>query len=54
MDLKNSLDKSFDDGKLEGQQEKAEKIAKKLKDKGMDIDEIIEITGLSREEIEKL
>ena len=30
------------------------KIAKKMKDKGKDIREIIEITGLSEEEINKL
>ncbi len=30
------------------------KIAKKLKEKNLSIDEIIEITGLTKEEVEKL
>ena len=31
-----------------------DRLKKKMKDKNMDIQEIIEITGLSKEEIEKL
>ncbi len=45
-DLKNSLEKSFDDGKKE--------VAKNARRKGLDIDLIIELTGLSKEEIENL
>ncbi len=49
-DLKGVVDTSFEEGKRE---EKLE-TAKKMKAKGYSIDEIIDITGLSREEIEKL
>lgn len=42
------------EGKTEGETSKAKEIAKKLKDKNMPIDEIIELTGLTKEEIEKL
>lgn len=45
-DYKNTIDTAFDEGKTE--------VAKKLKDKGMAIDFIIEVTGLSKEVIEKL
>ncbi len=61
-----AIDSSFDEGKIEGKtegkiegkvegkiEEKAE-IAKKLRDKGMPIDFIIEMTGLSEEEINNL
>ena len=40
--------------KQEGKQEEKEEIAKKLINKGMSIEEIVEITGLTKEEIEKL
>ncbi|MEO1516578.1 MAG: Rpn family recombination-promoting nuclease/putative transposase [Bacteroidota bacterium] len=53
-DLKNVVDTSKEEGKEEGREERNAEIAKVLKDKGMPIDEISEITGLSREEIEKL
>lgn len=49
-DLKNSLDASFEEGELS----KALKIAKKMKDKGFSMNEIIEMTGLSPDEISKL
>ena len=45
-DLKNVIDTAFDDGII--------KVAKNLKNKGMTIDFIIEVTGLSKELIEKL
>ena len=41
-------------GKAIGKKEEKIKIAKKLLVKGMSIDEIVEITGLTKEEIEKL
>ena len=41
-------------GRAEGEKEKARKIAKKLLVKGMGIDEIVEITGLTKEEIKEL
>jgi predicted transposase/invertase (TIGR01784 family) len=49
-DLKGVIDTAFDDGKLEG----ILLVAKKLKDKGMDSLLIIEATGLTRDEIERL
>ncbi len=49
-DLKNSIDTAFDDGKNEGKIE----IAKKLKERKMTTESIIEITGLSSEEIDLL
>ena len=45
---------SKEEGKQEGKQEEKEEIAKKLLKKGMSIEEIVEITGLTKEEIEKL
>ena len=41
-------------GKVIGKKEEKIKIAKKLLVKGMSIDEIVEITGLTKEKIEKL
>jgi PD-(D/E)XK nuclease family transposase len=49
-----SLDKSFIEGKAEGEQKKAIAIAQKLKAKGFDIDDIIEATGLSLNQIKQL
>lgn len=40
----------FTNGLAKGKEE----IAKKLKDKGTDIDTIVEITGLTKEQIESL
>jgi predicted transposase/invertase (TIGR01784 family) len=45
-DLKGVIDTAYFDGKAE--------VARKLKEKGMDIDFIIETTGLTKNEIEKL
>jgi predicted transposase/invertase (TIGR01784 family) len=65
-DYKNTMDTSFDDGKLEGLLEgKLEgmlegklkgkyEIAKKMKDKGIAFELISELTGLPFEEIEKI
>ena len=48
-------EESVRDGALEeGEQKKALEIATKMKDKDMDIEDIAELTGLSKEEIEKL
>ena len=49
-DIKNSLDTA----KEEGREEKAIQIAKKMLDAGMDIDTIMRMTNLSKNEIEKL
>ena len=61
-DLKNVIDKSYDDGKIEGEEIGIEKgkieskleIAKNLKDNGIDIEIIIKSTGLLKKEIEEL
>lgn len=45
---------AFDEGKIEGKQEEKLEIAKKLKEKGLDLNFIIETTGLNKENIEKL
>jgi predicted transposase/invertase (TIGR01784 family) len=45
-DLKGMMDTSFEEGKIE--------VAGKMKAKGYDVEEISEMTGLSKEEIEKL
>ena len=43
-----------EEGRKEGKREEQIKIAKKMKEKGMDIDSILEITGLTKEEFEKI
>ena len=43
-----------DSGTLEGKRKEKLEIAKKMKSRKIDIDDIIEITGLTKEEIEKL
>ena len=43
-----------DSGTLEGEKKKSIEIAKKMKSKKINIDDIIEITGLTKKEIEKL
>lgn len=50
LDLKNSLDTAKEEGKEEGK----EGIARSMIKKGYDISEIIELTGLSRQQIDKL
>ena len=41
-------------GREKGEKKKAEEIAKKARQKGTPIEFIVEITGLSKEEIEEL
>ena len=61
-DIKNSLDTAKEEGREEGREEgieegknlKAIQIAKKMLSAGMDIDIIINMTDLSKDEIEKL
>ena len=43
-----------DSGTIEGKRKEKLEIAKKMKSRKIDIDDIIEITGLTKEEIEKL
>lgn len=61
-DLKNSIDTAFSDGKIEGKQEgliegkRTEKfeIAKQAKLMGLEIEDIVKLTGLTADDIEKL
>lgn len=49
-DLKNVIDKSYDDGKLDA----IYKVAKNLKENKVDTEIIIRSTGLTKEQIENL
>ena len=49
-----SLEHAKEEGQEEGGQEKAREIAKKMKEEGIDIETIIRLTGLTKEEIEAL
>ena len=42
------------EGIKEGEKQKQKEIAKKMLDKGMEIENIVELTGLTKEEIDKL
>ena len=53
-DFFNTVDFAKDEGRAEGRAEEKLEIAKKMKTKGQPLDLIVEITGLSIEEIEKL
>ena len=50
----NGLEEGIEQGIEQGAERKNKEIAKKMKEKGADIEFIIEITGLSEEEILKL
>ncbi|MFM9837527.1 MAG: Rpn family recombination-promoting nuclease/putative transposase [Cyclobacteriaceae bacterium] len=53
-DIKGYIDSAFDDGKMEGKIEGKIEIAIKMKLKGLSIKDISELTGLSKNEIDKL
>ena len=53
-DVKNSIDTALEKGREEGKNSKAIQIAKKMLDAGMDIETVMQITDLSKSEIEKL
>ena len=53
-DIKNSLDTAKEEGREEGREQRNIEIAKKMLSAGMDIDIIINMTDLSKDEIEKL
>ena len=53
-DIKNSLDTAKEEGREEGREQRNIEIAKKMLAAGMDIDIIINMTELSKDEIEKL
>lgn len=51
---KMKMEEGFEEGKKEGIKEGILTVARTLKDDGADIEQIIKVTKLSREEIEKL
>ena len=51
---KEGIEKGRKEGKEEGKKANQLEVAKKLKEKGAEVDFIVEITGLSKEEIERL
>ena len=53
-DVKNSIDTALEKGREEGKNSKALQIAKKMLDAGMDIETVMQLTDLSKSEIEKL
>ena len=52
--LENGIEQGIEQGIELGIEQNQKDVAKKLKDKGVDIDFIVEITGLSKEDIENL
>lgn len=52
--LQKGLQQGLQKGLLEGEKRKALATARKLKQKGMSIQEIAELTGLSIDEVQKL
>lgn len=54
MDYNTGIEVAKEEGKKQGKKEKQLEIAKKLLSKGMAVEEIIELTELTKEEIEKL
>ena len=52
--IREAKEKGKEEGRQEGERKKQIEIAKKLQKKNMSITEIAEITGLTKEEIEKL
>ena len=53
-DYKNTVDTAFDEGKMEGKLEEKLDVAKKMKAKGLSINDIVDLTGLSINEINAL
>lgn len=53
-DIKNSLDTAKEEGREEGREQRNIEIAKKMLAAGMDIDIIINMTDLSKDEFEKI
>lgn len=53
-DVKNSIDTAMEKGREEGKNLKAIQIAKKLLEAGMDVNTVMKMTDLSKNEIEKL
>ena len=53
-DYKNTVDTAFDEGKFEGEIQKSFEIAMKMKQRGLSVEDIAEMTGLSEAEINLL
>jgi len=53
-DLKNSIDTAREEGEMKGKIEGKIEIAKNLKSKGFAVSDIAEITGLTKEDVEKV
>ena len=53
-DVKNSIDTALEKGREEGKNLKAIQIAKKMLDAGMDMETVMQMTDLSKREMEKL
>ena len=53
-DYKNTIDTTFDEGKIEGKMEGKMEVAKKMKAKGVSVNDIVDLTGLSVNEINAL
>lgn len=53
-DLRNTLDNAKQEGRAEGEKDKAIEIAKNLLEMGMPIDAIMKATGLSSEEVRNI
>ena len=54
IDYNTTMVQARKEGEKKGEQRKQREMAKKMKEKGMSIEDIMEITGLTEEEIEKL
>lgn len=53
-DIKNSLDTAKEEGREEGRAEGIALVAKAMHAKGMDVDTIASITGMAKDEVERL
>jgi len=53
-DYKNTIDYAREEGREEGKESKAQEIARRMLEKKMSISDIVEITGLSAEQIKAL
>lgn len=53
-DIKNSLDPAKEEGREEGRAEGIALVAKAMHAKGMDVDTIASITGMAKDEVERL
>ncbi|MEI6209973.1 MAG: hypothetical protein WCP20_24580, partial [Desulfuromonadales bacterium] len=54
LGIEKGIEKGIDQGIEIGEKKNRSEIARKMMQKGIAIDDVMEITGLSREEIEKV